>query len=190
MSNSDRLLKYLPAVLQKELEKQAETKSFIERFLKIFERQFADIEWKVDQIPKIFDPWKAEDEFLNYIASWLALELPEQWGEATKRALIDNITSIYNKRGTLEGLKLILSIYLGAAVKQIEEDGSQPHVFKVVVYFPHYEPAELAERIRAIRRLINVEKPAHTDYQWEIEMPTLIIEKHSTIGKDTILGTM
>lgn len=190
MPNSDGLIRLLPAFLLKELEKQTEIKSFIERFLRIFERQFADIEWKVEQIPKIFDPWMAEDKFLKYIASWLALELPDQWGEATRRALIDNITSIYNKRGTLDGLKLILSIYLGAAVKQIEEIGDQPHVFKVVVYFPHYDPAVLAQRIRAIRNLIDVEKPAHTDYQWDIEMPTLQIEKHSTIGKDTILGTI
>ena len=200
MLTVESFAQYLPAVLRKAAtEAGTDEKTFIERFVNIFEDEFAVIESKVDKIPKMFHPWKAEEEFLPYIASWLALELPEGWGEATKRALLDNITDIYNKRGTLEGLRIILKIYLGAAVKEIREDENNPHVFIVTVFFPQFATGELARSTRAIRQVINIEKPAHTDFSWNILTPTMQIctydenkkeiTGHSQIGVNTILGT-
>jgi len=179
MPEKDNLLQYLPRVLQRAAtELPAGEKSFIEDFLQIFDEQLKKFESQVDRIPNLFDPWRADSKFLPYLASWLALELPEEWGERTQRALINKIVSIYHTRGTLAGLETILRIYLGDAVKELKEHPTQAHLFTVTFNFPNFKPKELAGRTRAIRKVIDAEKPAQTDYEWHILSPTLQIGKH------------
>lgn len=36
--------------------------------------------------------------------------------------------------------------------------------------------------------IIDREKPAHTYYDITIEVPTLQVAEHSTVGRDTLLG--
>jgi hypothetical protein len=47
----------------------------------------------------------------------------------------------------------------------------------------------LARKTRDIKKVIDKEKPAHTDFVWNVLSPTMQINFHSTIGVDTILGT-
>ncbi len=160
----DGLLQYLPGVMQRDAaELPAGEKPFIEDFLQIFEEQLKILESHIDRIPNLFDPWRADAKFLPYLASWLALELPEEWGERTQRSLINKIVSIYHSRGTLAGLETILRIYLGDAVKELKEHPAKAHLFTVTFNFPNFEPAELARRTQAIRNVIDSEKPAQTD---------------------------
>lgn len=190
MSQKDKLIEYLPTIFQQaSLDTNKEEKSFIEDFLQLFQQQIDKLESKVDRIPNMFEPWRADADFLPWLASWLDLELPESWGERTKRELIDNIFTVYRKRGTLDGISTILKIYLGSAVKEIKDDPDEAHRFIVTVNFPRFEPAELARRTRDIKQVIDKEKPAHTDFIWNVLSPTMQINFHSTIGVDTILGT-
>lgn len=45
-------------------------------------------------------------------------------------------------------------------------------------------------KIAIIRALIELEKPAHTDYELDVIYPTMQIGVHSTVGVDTLLGTV
>lgn len=189
MATGEKLLQNLPEVFQSGIpEQQPGEEPFGKRFLQIFEEQLDKLESKVDRIPHLFDPWKAEAKFLPWLASWLALELPEG-EERVRRSLIASIHEIYRKRGTIAGLETILRIYLGEAVESLKEDPETPHRFIVTVNFPQFEPEKLARQTRAIRRVIEAEKPAHTDYEWNILTPTWQLDFHSTLAKDTILGT-
>lgn len=191
MEHKNTLIDHLPEIFKKlpaTLEPDA-AKPFIEKFLQLFQEQFDGFENKIDKIHHLLDPWKAEPEFLPWLASWLDLTLPEYWGERTRRALIEKMFFIYQKRGTLEGIRTVLEIYLGAAVQEIKEDPDTPHLFIVTVLFPKFEPRELARRTREIKDVINREKPAHTDFVWNVMSPTMQINFHSTVGVDTILGT-
>ena len=189
MDDTKKLIDYLPAVFQKASREKGETPPFIEKFLQIFDEQFNQLDAKVDRIPHLFNPWKTDNEFLPWLASWMDLSLSEEWGERTRRSLLHHIFSIYQIRGTLEGLIAILDIYLGKTVQAIENDSTRPHTFIVTVNFPEFAPAKMAQRTRAIRNVIDREKPAHTDYVWNVLHPTMQINFRSTIGVDTILGT-
>lgn len=181
-------LEYLPPVLWEE---KGDPPEFLRRFLHIFEDLFEGLEKEVDDIPKLFDPWKTPSTFLSWLASWVALELDKDWSELKSRTLIRHIVSLYRKRGTLRGLEKYLRIYVGTNV-HIEElpVNTSPHIFKVIIVYPSYEPSGRVRRAFEVRTVLDREKPAHTHYNLIIENPTMQIGVHSTIGVDTILGTL
>lgn len=195
--NSERdLLQYLPTVLHEAPAGKMEGEALLARFLKIFETQFARIEAKVDRIPQLFDPWTVEAALLPYLASWLGLELPQTWGERAKRSVLANIVAIHRTRGTHKGLTTMLTTFQGTDVQvsPYKVDPQQPftrHLFVVTVNLntTASAPEEKANRTRAIRKILDREKPAHTDYILEVMSPTMQINFHSTVAVDTILGT-
>jgi phage tail-like protein len=121
-------LEYLPGIYQQD----AETRAFISRYLKIFEKfltgidddvrgadgkQVEGIELKVARLHEFFNPETTEKEFLDWLAGWTALVLREDWDQTTKRRLIRRIIPLYRIRGTKKGLEEYLKIYVGSGVE-------------------------------------------------------------------------
>ncbi len=202
-------LQYLPAIY--------EETEFLSQFLKIFETilsgiddevkvEYSGIEQILDAVSDYFDPTYTPAEFLGWLANWVALELQEDWDEGVKRKLIRQIIPLYSKRGTKEGIKEFLKIYVGPGVSinewlspfqigvssTIGEDtilgGGPPHFFMVKVIIPEPNLQLKARKEKAVRTIIDLEKPAHTYYELEVIIPTMQIGVHSTIGVDTLLG--
>ncbi len=171
------------------------------------------IEEILDCIQDYFDPDKTPLEFLSWLAGWMALILKEEtdWNADNarkKRDLIAKIIPLYQKRGTLDGLKEYIKIYVGEDVKVSIFEFLEP--FRVGVtstvgmntvvgeglpyYFQIYMELAVPDRIllekkrQAINDIINQEKPAHTYYTLIIQVPTMQIAVHSTVGLDTMLG--
>lgn len=113
-------LRYLPATYQED----PVSRDFLERFLSIFESMFYDLEFKISNLFKLFDPeitpevfsfdpeikW---EDFLHWLASWLNLSLEEDWSEETKRKLIRNASILYRLKGTAKGLADFIEIVAG-----------------------------------------------------------------------------
>jgi phage tail-like protein len=204
-------LEYLPEIYRES--------DFINRYLKIFERilsgidddddaplDYLGIEQLLDQISDYFDPDSTPEEFLGWLAGWVALELPENWREDVKRKLIQRIVQLYKKRGTKQGLEEFLEIYYGPGVsidewylpfqlgvssfvgKENALDGGPPGFFSVKVIIPEPDLQLKAGTEKAIRAIIDREKPAHTYYRLKVVMPTMKVGVLCTVGKDTIVG--
>lgn len=202
-------LEYLPEIYQES--------EFLGRFLKIFEKILSGIddgvppdhpgiEQVLDRISDLFDAEKTPLEFLDWLASWAALELPGDWPEKRKRSLISEIVQLYKKRGTKEGLENFLKIYAGEGVyidewlsplqvgvsSTIGRDtvlgGGPPDFFAVQVILPEPDLELKGKKEAEVRAIIDREKPAHTYYQLEVIVPTMQIGVHSTIQLDTLLG--
>jgi phage tail-like protein len=190
------------------------------QFLKVFEkiltgidddvptdRDIKGIEQILDEIVEYFDASNtgAPLEFLEWLAYWVALDLPEDWSEEVKRNLIPKMVQLYKKRGTKEGLLEFLNIYSGASVT-IDEwyspfqlgktsivgtgsalGGGPPGFFtvKVVLAQPDIQLKSKTEQV--LRTIIDREKPAHTYYRLDVIIPTFQVGVHSTVGKDTIV---
>jgi phage tail-like protein len=209
MNRKSSYLDYLPGIYR-------ET-DFIGRFLKIFEKILTGIddgvvfghqgiEQLLDNIGDYFDAESAPSEFLEWLAGWVALEMPGDWPEEVKRNLIPEIVQLYKKRGTLEGLEAFLKIYAGPGViidewlhpfqigvtSTIDQstalDGGPPDYFKVTVVLPEPNVDLKIKKEKEVRAIIDREKPAHTYYDLEVIIPTMQIEVHSTINVDTLLG--
>ena len=210
MNRREDFTPYLTAVLWEESPQGGD---FARRFLHIFEDLFASLEEEVDDIPKLFHPWRTPSRFLPWLAGWVALEIDKEWDELKSRALLDHLVSLYQERGTLPGLQRYLKIYVGAniTVEELHEPATEDdneilanpiHLFRVVINLPKREDSSLRATIsRRVREVLDKEKPAHTHFLLKIKHPTMQIREHgfdehgnvfktAQIGKDTIISSL
>ena len=106
-------LKYLPAVFQQD----AESRSFMERFLSIFQASFDDFDRRIDQFRMLFDPMSVPEEFLPYLSGWLALTVDPTWTVAQRRAMLKKALADDLRRGTPAGLAQAIEDYAGPDVQ-------------------------------------------------------------------------
>ena len=199
MPEKEKFLSYLPEVFQQSAVRlEAGEESFIARFLHIFEDLFYSLEEKVEQLPRVFDPWATDEKFLDWLAEWFALSIDRDWDERQKRVFVSRVAKVYNRRGAIDGLEIFLNTDPDFSVK-ITEDRTATNppapkhkqfTFTVTITSEAttYEK-ELAQR-RKVRTIVNREKPAHTHY-------TIIVKPSeelrfrvgvSKVGIDTIVG--
>lgn len=209
---SSSYLEHLPAIFSED--------PLLGRFLLAFEQVLtglhgADSEPRrgleeiIAAIPQLFDPLATPREFLDWLAGWVALGLRADWRENQQREFLANIVPLYRRRGTKQNLIELLKIYTGLdpeisegenTIFQIGEhstvgvdtqiNGSAPHYFRVNVTIPNPDPATLQRQNQIIRALIDLEKPAHTAYDYQPVHTTMQIGVHSQIGVDTLLGDL
>ncbi|MFQ5627509.1 MAG: phage tail protein I [bacterium] len=214
MVEKENFLQYLPEIFsQPERTLEPVKDTFVARFLHIFEDLNGALEAKVDRVPQLFQPWGTPKTFLPWLASWFAVQLGENWTDREKRAFLNNIAQFYRQRGTLEGLKNILHIYLGTEteIKIIEdrltEIKRQPdetdeewrlrneyrkHTFTVKITFQATTPAEVQRQRIIAQRILRSEKPAHTHFRIDATEfdPNLkfLVGVKSRVGLDTFLS--
>ncbi len=161
----------------------------------------------------LFDQGFFDDDFLSYLAGWVALTLKPRWSEAKKRRLIRNIVPLYKKRGTLEGITKFLEIFVESQVNVHEELGLQvgvrstidvdtrvgglPHFFTVEIPYGFRDAGVTEPRpfdfkflqntTTNTKEILDLEKPAHTDYRALYRFPGIIVADYSTVGKDTLV---
>ena len=192
---------------------------FLGRFLLAFEHVLIGLdsgepapgeglEETIAQIASLFDARETPEEFIPWLAGWVALGLRADWTVAQKRDFLAKIVPLYRRRGTKENLAELLRIYTGLTPvitgvddtefqigvhstigKDTQIEGSPPHRFRVRATMPQAAPALKQRQIQIANALIELQKPAHTTYELFIGSNTLRIGVRSTIGRDTLVGT-
>jgi phage tail-like protein len=99
----------LPAIYQSD----PKSRDFLLRFLSLVETLFQDLENSIAALPRLFDPKAVPKQFLPWLATWLALELDENWSEIEQRQLIASAFDRYARRGTVAGLRESLRLFAG-----------------------------------------------------------------------------
>jgi phage tail-like protein len=219
INRTSSYLNYLPGIYQADAGKGALIGRYLKIFEKILAgiedgveaagHEIEGIEQVIDRIHEFFAPETTNAEFLDWLAGWMALILREDWEESKKRRLIGRIVSLYRIRGTKKGLEEYIRIYLPGVEVEITEivaplqigvqstigkdtylGGSPPHFFLVMIMLPEPNLELKKQREKAVRAIIDLEKPAHTYYQLRTIVPTLQIGKFSHVGVDTLLGDL
>lgn len=210
LQTHNRLIDYLPSIYQED--------SFLSQFLVAFEKvliagvgtsESEGLEEKIANIATLFDPQQTRKDFLNWLASWAAFSVRADLTEKQQRDFIAKIIPLYRRRGTKENLQQLLEIFT-IGLPMIEEPepiefqigvhstvgvdtyvagGGLPHFFQVTVAFPRLETTKYQRQLEITKALIELEKPAHTYYEFKPESPSMQIARHSTVGVDTLLGT-
>ncbi len=220
------LLEYLPAIYQEPEESGAP--SLLGRFLTAFERLLLDFPWsaddtdargegivvddaplekKVSDLHLYFSPKDTSEEFLPWLASWVALSFQPELNTRRRRRLLARIVPLYRIRGTRKYLQEVLTLCLDAIptvndaalpAMQIGThstvgddtclDGGPPHFFHVQLVAPKMNASDVAGQCRLATELIEFAKPAHTDYELEVISRQMQVGIYSTVGLDTILG--
>ncbi|GAA5193513.1 hypothetical protein GCM10023322_55700 [Rugosimonospora acidiphila] len=136
---------------------------------------------RIDTLSDLFDPTVTPAEFLPWLAGWAALSLRADWDEATIRGFLREIVPLYRQRGTLEGLRRVLQIYLrplspdsiADEVTIYDDFVDPPHYFQVELTLRDADPDRLRLTQQVARAIIDQEKPAHTFYALKVVIPTM-----------------
>ena len=123
---------------------------------------------RLKQLDAYFDPYRAPDAMIPYLAAWVDLGwLPvqsEAGGEGLTierlRALVAEAPALAAKRGTQAGLQRFLAVALGAPEVRVRDDEAG-HPFHVVVELP--AGAEAPRRLAEL--IVRYEKPVHLTHE-------------------------
>jgi len=228
-------LQYLPAVYQED----RESKEFLERFLAIFQTGFDRFDQQIDDLWQLFDPAAAGEQYLHWLAGWLALAPDPHWTTEKMRGMIKTAFQSYLRRGTADGIEQAIIDYAGADFARVVEhyrlrrwpalnhtsplDGgaelwgrdvyrrlqvgvhsqigrfqltSQPEpaieqfaqaAHKFTVFFPA-DPYRVEEAEKRVRRVVEREKPAHTEAALCPVLPRMRVGVQARLGFDSVVG--
>jgi len=180
--------------------------------------RLAGIQRYFDPGPKLPDAERAPAEFLSWLAGWVALTLRGDMDDDRRRDFIANAVSLYRLRGTRAGLEKFVGIYTQQKVAIAELtssfqlgvppnskarigvntilDGGAPHFFRVLIELPlptPEKPGQNQTTVAAVKAIIDQEKPAHTFYVLDLQLPRLQLipsgDKRAKVGVNTLLGT-
>ena len=199
---ADHLFDSLPAIYRKE----GKT-GFLYRLLCLFAGILAGVEDEVDGTHNRLSPERAPQEFLPWLASWVALVLDETWPVEKRRQLIRQAVELYRWRGTIRGIRTFVEIYTGLVPDIVEhfrrgwqvgvrstvgvdtkvyELAEDAHCFSVFVNsFEELTPDEKQK----VMTIVETEKPAHTKvihYGWVARFWQVGVR--STVGIDMRVG--
>lgn len=202
------LLDYLPAIYRER---------FLGRYLSAFEKillgrndeaqpeHLNGLEETIDAIALYFDPNKTPQEFLSWLAGWAALSLRADLDVDKQREFIAQIIQRYRRRGTKDNLIRLLTIFTG--ITPTIDENARPssanapvgsaYFFKVSIRMASPQPDEVNRQRAIARSIIEMEKPAHTSYELDMNFAGIRLGSyadrtqpgyHATIGKDTFIG--
>ncbi len=173
---------YLPGIYRSSI---YEGNHFLRDYLWVFRHFYDDMHGVLDGLPSLFKPYETPAEFLPWLSSWVAFVLDENWPEEKKRYLLRRAVDYYRIRGTVKGLKLYLSYFVGVEPDIVENawpfKGFQIGVHSTMdvdsTIFPPVnrahcfiveiplEPEEVDDQlIIKMHDIIRSEKPAHSMY--------------------------
>ena len=187
MNGSEKLLGQLPGVYHSS-EDLRTLLSTLETIL--FEPNKQALESQIAGIARLFSAMETPDEFLPWLAQWVALSHRMGLPLEQQRRLVGRIVPLYAWRGTKRYLTELLKLYLptGAEVRVEDQEFNgfkigiakvgldtwlerdRPFWFKVTIRVPssgaHAErgPQWQDEWQKRIRQVVELAKPAHTTY--------------------------
>lgn len=143
----------------------------------VFDDCLAPVFWTLDNQPAYFDPMLAPDDFVQWLASWVALTPDENWSLARQRALIARATQLYRWRGTARGLADQVEIFIGVRPEIVDSGGvswsatpgtSPPGdpVPTVTIRLRVPDPASID--MARLNDIVSRSKPAHVGHSIEV----------------------
>ncbi|RME29006.1 MAG: hypothetical protein D6798_01065, partial [Deltaproteobacteria bacterium] len=90
------------------------------RFLFIFQHLMTTVTERIDAIPSLTDPTRADARFLPWIASWVNFELDEGLPLHQQRELVRRSIRLHRTRGTAEGIAEVIRVLTSAPVTIVE----------------------------------------------------------------------
>ncbi len=201
-------MEHLPAIYRRS---DAVGRNVVRDICFLFEHMFGSIDRVLDDGHRYYDPHECPPQFLDWLASWTAMVVDMDWPEAKKRAIIKRAVDLYRIRGTRRGLILFLTLFTGHEPKISENEwpfkgfrvGTDARIGMDSVVLP---PIQLSncfvvtmpikftdvtpETVIRVHRIIQMEKPAHTQYylRFESDMGDVELREFFAIGLRSGIG--
>ena len=91
------------------------------------------VEAVIDQLDRYFDPFRTDPAFLDWLASWVALELRPDWSNSEKRKMIARMVHVWSRIGLKDGMYDLLDIYARDEIRPRVAIDDDEAVFQVVL---------------------------------------------------------
>jgi phage tail-like protein len=167
----EQIKKLLPAVLQGGVQPGSPMLAILD----IMELLHGPSENALANLDANFDPYRASDEFVPYLASWLDLEVllksPRAESESSAytsfvdlgrlRELIAAAANLSHWRGTGKGLLLFLETATGENGFEVNEKVVGANGKAIPFHMRVVVPKSLSEQRILIERIVDLEKPAY-----------------------------
>lgn len=159
----------LPALLQQD--------DFAQQLAAGFDDCLAPVFAGLDCFDAYLDPALAPDDFVEWLATWVALEREPAWSAERRRELVAGAVALYGVRGTVAGLAAELALTTGI-VPRIEESGGcswsttpdsdLPGRGAPALVVRFEVPAGTVVDRRLVERAVARAKPAHVPHRVEV----------------------
>ena len=167
--NPRPLATQLPALMQED--------DFCVRMTEALDDVVAPAYSVLDCLTAYLDPDLTPPDFLDWLASWVGVEVDENWSVGRRRAFLHRVVDLYRIRGTAAGLREHVESYAGVAPEVLENGGclwsqtagtplpgsADPFV---TVRLTVADPAAVSRR--TVERIVESARPAHLAASVEI----------------------
>ena len=106
---------YLPGLFQED--------GMAQRIMSAFDEQLAPVFNALDNSEAYIDAWLAPGDFVEWLASWVGMELDENWPDERRRAVVMRAVELYGRRGTVRGLAEQVALMTGESPEVVENGG-------------------------------------------------------------------
>lgn len=166
-----------PRPLSNEVPAALQEDEFCQRLLGALDEVLAPLFLTLDCWDSYLDAQLAPDDFVDWVASWIGVDIDETWSLERRRRLIQDAVGLYRIRGTGLGLQAHIKLYAGIT-PTIEESGAcawsptantplpgsvDPHL---TVRLTIDDPAGINRT--TVNRIVGASRPAHLPYELDI----------------------
>jgi phage tail-like protein len=160
----------LPAVYQEE-------DPFTMRLTEALDDVLAPVISTLDNLPAYVDPRLTPDDFLDWLAGWVAFDLDEAWDASRRRLAVTQAVDLLRRRGTASGLAAEVRMVTGAEVEVVENGGTSwsldpmsqlvgTPVPTLLVRITAHDPSTID--VDRLHRMVEAAKPAHVPHRIEV----------------------
>ncbi|WKX68898.1 phage tail protein [Streptomyces sp. XD-27] len=150
---------------------------FLQRFVGALDEVLAPLLLTLDNLPAHLHPRTAPEDFLAWLAGWVAVEVDEERPETQRRAVVAGAVVRHRRRGTRRGLAAAIRVETGVE-PEISESGATAWSSAPGSALPGSARPWVAVRLRVpdparfdrarLDQLVAAEVPAHVAYRIEI----------------------
>jgi phage tail-like protein len=115
LKSAQRIGDMLPAVYQ-------DSDPLMLAFTQGLDEVIAPVPGVLDSLSAYIDPQLAPADFVRWLATWVGVELDENWTIERQRSWVGNAVNLFHELGTEEGLRQHLEFATGGRV-EIEDSG-------------------------------------------------------------------
>lgn len=147
------------------------------RFVGAFENVLDPIFAVLDSLPAYIRADLAPRDVLELLAAWLGIDVDESWGEDVRRELVHHAAELSRRRGTKQGLQLMLSIAFPDLPLRVEDEGAvtwvtdpeAPFKVKDPLFYVYCDQQVREDVLATIARVIEQSKPVHVGYKLRVK---------------------